>query len=122
MKKRLYRQLAYTLVIFTKAVLFVCLLFANPIHAQDTVIFNAVEIKVSRFDLSDIGKKNTLTIEFKKRLEYVFNPSTNQYEKEEINDTTEIEFPSWETGREYTKELDELWQYYLNEGLISTTS
>ena len=66
-------------------------------------------------NFASIGKRNTLTIEFKKRLEYVFNPNTKQYEKEEINDLTEIEFPSYESARQHTNELEEIWQDYLND-------
>lgn len=84
-------------------------------HVGTSIDLSQVKcFKLSYF--SDIGKRNTLIVEFKKRIEHVFNPSTNQYEKEELNDTTEIEFPDWETAREYTKELDELWQDYLNHG------
>ncbi|MDI9364915.1 MAG: hypothetical protein QM541_08185 [Flavobacterium sp.] len=83
-------------------------------HAGASIDLSQVKCFVLS-NFTGIGKPNTLTIEFKKRLEYVFNPNTKQYEKEEINDTTEIEFPSYATGRQYTNELEEIWQDYLNE-------
>ena len=64
--------------------------------------------------LSTLRKKETLVIEFKKRVEYIFNPVSGEHEKEEINDFTEVEFPDWETARQSTNELEEIWQHYLN--------
>lgn len=83
-------------------------------HAGASIDLSQVKcFKLSSF--TGIGKPNTLIIEFKKRVEYVYNPATKQYEKEELNDLTEIEFPSWDTARQYTTELEEIWQDYLNE-------
>ncbi len=71
--------------------------------------------KLSQFD--GIGKPNTLTIEFKTRFEYFWNPGTEKFEKEEINEKTEVEFPSWDTAKAYSAELEEIWQSYLEEQL-----
>lgn len=83
-------------------------------HAGASIDLSQVKCFILSSFIS-IGKPNTLKIEFKKRLEYVFNPNTKQYEKEEINDYTEIEFPGYDTARQYTNELEEIWQDYLND-------
>ncbi len=70
-------------------------------------------LKCSSFDT--IGKPNTVVIEFKKRFEYFFNPATDQFEKEEITDFTEIEFTNWDLFRTYRRELEEIWEDYLNK-------
>ena len=78
------------------------------------VIVDLSKIKCFRLNqFTNIGKQNTLTIEFKTRIEYVWNPNSSQFEKEEIKDFTEIEFPSYETAKLYTKEFEEIWQDYL---------
>lgn len=82
-------------------------------HAGISVDLSQVKcFKLSPF--SSINKTNTLVIEFKRRVEYIYNPSTQQYHKEEINDITELEFPDWETAWQYTDELEEIWQSYLD--------
>jgi hypothetical protein len=83
-------------------------------HAGVSVDLSQVKcFKLSPF--SSIGKTNILVIEFKKRLEYIYNPFTETHEQQEINDFTEVEFPDWETARQYTQELEEIWQDYLDE-------
>lgn len=82
-------------------------------HAGVTLDFSKVKcFKLSQFD--SIGKPNTLSIEFKTRLEYVWNPNSEKYEKEEINEKTEIEFPSWDSAKAYSREFEEIWQDYLD--------
>ena len=83
-------------------------------HAGASIDLSQVKcFRLSNF--TGIGKQNTLTIEFKKRVEYIWNPTTEQNEKEEINDFTEVEFPSYDTARQYTNELEDIWQDYLND-------
>ncbi len=66
-------------------------------------------------NFSSIGKRNTLIVEFKTRHEYIYNPGTKEYEKQEYNDVSEVQFPDWETAREYVKAWEDNWQDYLNE-------
>jgi len=83
-------------------------------HAGASVDLSQIKcFRLTNFE--GIGKRNTLTIEFKKRLEYVFNPAIEEYEKEEINDTTEIVFPDWESARQHTEEFQEIWSDYLKK-------
>jgi hypothetical protein len=85
-------------------------------HAGVSVDLAQVKcFKLSNF--SGIGKQNTLTIEFKKRIEYILNPSIGEYVKEELNDATEITFPEYEIARAYTTEWEEIWQDYLDGNL-----
>lgn len=62
---------------------------------------------------SQIDIKNTLVVEFKRRFEFVLNPATGKHEMLEINDTTEIEFPDYETADLHRHEWAEIWQDYL---------
>ena len=57
MKGKCDRRRAYTSVIFAEVFLAVCFLIASQLKAQDTVLFNTVEIKVVKFKLSELGKK-----------------------------------------------------------------
>ena len=52
-------------------------------------------------------------VEFKRRFEFVLNPATGKHEMLEINDTTEIEFPDYETADLHRHEWAEIWQDYL---------
>jgi len=64
---------------------------------------------------TDTGKTNFLILEHKKRIEYVKNPATNEYEKIKFNDTSEIEYPSFDMANAYKDEWEEIWENYLNE-------
>lgn len=64
---------------------------------------------------TNIGKQNTLIVEFKKRYDYVEHPKTGEFEKQEYNEQTEMEFADYETAKAYTNEWIEIWQEYLDE-------
>jgi len=75
--------------------------------------------KVKCFKLSPFtgtSKDNTLIIEFLIRTEFLFHPAVEEWGKEVYNDTVEIEFPDYETAKQYTKEWAEIWQDYLVNG------
>lgn len=89
---------------------------------QPKVIHHAgVSIDISQvkcFKLSPFTSDSeirTLIIEFKKRVEYIYNSQTEQFEKQEINDLIEVEFPDWDIAKQYTNEWEEIWQDYLTE-------
>lgn len=77
---------------------------------------NHSQVKCFRLsNFSGIGKRNTLTVEFKTRYDYIQHPATGEFEKQEYNETTELEFPDYDTAKEYTDEWIEIWQEYLDE-------
>jgi len=83
-------------------------------HAGLTV--NLSQIKC--FQLSnfrEIGKRNTLIVEFKTRYDYIKHPATGEWEKQEYNEKTELEFPDYETAKAYISEWIDIWQDYLDE-------
>ncbi|MBF0694661.1 MAG: hypothetical protein IR153_06350 [Flavobacterium sp.] len=83
-------------------------------HAGLTL--NLLQVKCFRLsNFSSIGKRNTLTVEFKTRYDYIQHPATEQWEKQEYNEFTELEFPDYETALAYTNEWIEIWQEYLDE-------
>lgn len=83
-------------------------------HAGLTLNLSRVKcFKLNSF--SNIGKTNTLIVEFKKRYEYVQHPESGAFEKQEFNEQTELEFPDYETAVIYRDEWIEIWQDYLDE-------
>ncbi|EMY82068.1 hypothetical protein pgond44_02478 [Psychroflexus gondwanensis ACAM 44] len=83
-------------------------------HAGLTI--NLSQVKCFRLNsFTDIGKKNTLVVEFKTRYDYIQYPETNEFEKQEYNEQTEIEFPDYDTAKAYSDEWIEIWQEYLDE-------
>jgi hypothetical protein len=63
----------------------------------------------------DSGKTNFLIVEHKKRIEYIKNPETDEYEKIEFNDVSEVEFPNYEMADAHKNEWEDIWENYLNE-------
>ncbi len=63
------------------------------------------------------GEKTfVLSIEFKTRYEgYIKSPVTDQYEKLEFNDSTNLEFRSQEAARERLEEWEGIWRDYLSQ-------
>lgn len=83
-------------------------------HAGLTL--NLADVKCFRLSSYEgIGKRNTIIVEFKTRYNYIHNPQINQWEKQEYNETTEIEFPHHETAQAYVKDWLEIWQDYLDD-------
>ena len=83
-------------------------------HAGLTL--NLSQVKCFRLsNFSGIGKRNTLTVEFKTRYDYILHPTTGEFEKQEYNETTDLEFPDYETAKAYSDEWIEIWQEYLDE-------
>jgi len=83
-------------------------------HAGLTLNLSQIKcFKLNQFH--NIGKQNTLVVEFKKRYDYIQNPDTREFEKQEYNEQTDLEFPNYETAKAYTDEWIEIWQEYLDE-------
>lgn len=83
-------------------------------HAGLTINLSQVKcFKLNSF--TDIGKTNTLVVEFKTRYDYIQHPETSEFKKQEYNEKTEIEFPDYDTAKAYSEEWIEIWQEYLDE-------
>jgi hypothetical protein len=61
------------------------------------------------------GDTKRIKIEFKARYEYVFNPNTKEFDKEEINDSTELKYDENEKAQKVLLEFMKIWQEYLDE-------
>ena len=56
-----------------------------------------------------------MTFEFKTRYDYVRHPETGEFEKQEYNEKTEIEFPDYDSAVQYRFEFEQIWQDYLRK-------
>jgi hypothetical protein len=59
--------------------------------------------------------KNTVVVEFKTRRDYIQHPDTGNFELQEYNETTEMDFPNHEIATTYRNEWEEIWQDYLDD-------
>lgn len=83
-------------------------------HAGLTL--NLSQIKCFKLNsFTNVGKSNTLVVEFKTRYDFIQHPETNEFEKQEYNEKTELEFPDYDTAKAYSEEWIEIWQEYLDE-------
>lgn len=77
---------------------------------------NLSQVKCFRLSsFHEIGKKNTMTVEFKTRYDYIQHPETGKFEKQEYNESTELTFPDYDTAEAYRDEWVEIWQSYLDD-------
>lgn len=89
---------------------------SNKIVTHAGLTLNLSQIKC--FQLSNfigIGKRNTIIVEFKTRYDYIKNTATGEWEKQEFNEKTELEFPDYATAKAHIDEWIEIWQEYLDE-------
>ena len=63
----------------------------------------------------DLGKTNVMFVEHKKRFDYIQHPKTGEYEKQEYNEVTEVEYPNYESAEAHRNEWEEIWQDYLDD-------
>ncbi len=80
-------------------------------HAGLTL--NLADLKCIK--LSIFGNTNTMTFEFKTRYDYVRHPETGEFEKQEYNEKTEIEFPDYDSAAQYRYEFEQIWKDYLRK-------
>lgn len=84
-------------------------------HAGLTLDLAQVKcFKLSPF-ITDANNTRQLVVELRTRLEYVFHPGTQQWEKDYFTEQIEYEFPSYNTAQAYLQEWVEIWQDYLGE-------
>lgn len=80
-------------------------------HAGLTLnLANVKCLKLSIFDT-----KNTITVEFKTRYDFIQHPKTRDYIKQEYNEKTEVEFPDYDSAIAYKEELQQIWSDYLTD-------
>ena len=65
--------------------------------------------------LSIFGEKNIMTVEFKTRYDFILNPISGEFEKQEYNEKTDVEFPNYDMAIAYIGELEQIWQKYLKD-------
>lgn len=75
---------------------------------------NLADIKCFRPN-SDNDYRNILIIQFKARYDYIVNPETGRYEKQEYNENVEVEFTSYDSLVAHRNEWIELWDEYLRD-------
>lgn len=63
----------------------------------------------------DLGKTNVLIVEHKRRYGYIQHPETGDFEKQEYNEITEIEYADYKTASVYLNEWEDIWQEYLDD-------
>lgn len=56
-----------------------------------------------------------VTVEFKSRQEYVYNPETVEYELQVCSDQTEIEFDGYDSAVMFVEDWNKIWQKYLDD-------
>ena len=77
---------------------------------------NLADVKCFRLsNFSGIGKRNTMTVEFKTRYDFILHPGSGEYEKQEFNETVEQEFPDYDTAKSYFEGWIDFWREYLDE-------
>ena len=61
------------------------------------------------------GPTNFITVTFKKRKEYIYNPNIDIYEMEEFNDVLLIEYSDFQTAQAYLNEFMSEWEAVLEQ-------
>lgn len=80
------------------------------------ITLNLATIKCFKLQTnSDLGKTNVMFIEHKTRFDYIQHPETGEFEKQEYNEKTEVEYPSWSSAEAHRNEWEEIWQDYLDD-------
>lgn len=79
---------------------------------------NLADVKcfyLTNFASYGLGKRNTMIVEFKTRYNYLQHPVSGEFELQEYNDKTEVEFPDYETAKTDIEEWENIWQHYLDK-------
>ena len=78
---------------------------------------NAVDIsRVKSMQVVEGPSKCYLVFELNDRTGYIFNPRTNEWEKEVFNDAVKIEYEDYEMASLYLTEWAEIWREYSENG------
>jgi hypothetical protein len=80
------------------------------------VTLNLATIKCFKLKTnSENGKSGVMTIEHKTRFDYIQHPESGEYEKQEYNEITEVDYSTYSYAEAYRNEWEEIWQEYLDE-------
>lgn len=83
-------------------------------HAGITVDLSQIKcFKLSSYN--DVGKENTIIIEFKTRYDFIEHPKTGEFIRQDYNEKTDMEFPDYDSANAYYMEWVQIWQDYLDE-------
>ena len=86
----------------------------SKIVSIDGCAVDLSRIKAIRVNSNNtLGPTNTLFIDLNSRLEYVFNPNDQKFEKVKMEDTVEIPYVDYNTARDCMNDLMEHWMDYL---------
>lgn len=89
---------------------------SSRVVSHGGVTLNLATIKCFKLQTNvEIGKTNILTIEHKKRYEYIQHPQTGKYEKQEYDEKTEVVYKNYEIAEAHRNEWEDIWQEYLDE-------
>ncbi len=84
---------------------------------DEKLVFNIAElksIKVIYDKEKNINDRSYfLVFELKTRIEYVFNPNVDKYEKEYFSDIIKVEFEDYEIAQAYRRDWIRMWEDYL---------
>ena len=58
------------------------------------------------------GQQHNLAIELNGRMEFVYNPDKEAWEKEIFNDVVQIEYEDYDMASAYLSEWAEIWKDY----------
>lgn len=72
------------------------------------------QIKSIQQSYSNGADKNTVTIEFKTRYDYIQHPGTGKFIKQKYSETSKREFGGFEEAAMFVVELRKIWEEYLN--------
>ena len=76
------------------------------------------QIKAFHIDsYSPNNRSHILKIDLKNKYEFIFNPSTEEYEKVLIEDYIEHSYADFGTAEAYRNEWEDIWTDYINGDL-----
>ncbi|OIO12522.1 MAG: hypothetical protein COS42_06340 [Flavobacteriales bacterium CG03_land_8_20_14_0_80_35_15] len=80
------------------------------------VTLNLATIKCFKLKTNtELGKSGVMTVEHKSRFEYIQHPETGEYEKQEYNEKTEVDYSTYSSAEAHRNEWEEIWQDYLDD-------
>lgn len=58
---------------------------------------------------------SSIIVEHKQRFGYIQHPKTGEFEKQEYQDITSMDYSDYETASAYRDEWEDIWQSYLKD-------
>lgn len=82
---------------------------------HENIAIDLSKIKAIKLLPKYAGDTKRIKIEFVTRCEYVFNPNTKEYNREEVDGSIELKYDENEKAQQVLIEFMKIWQDYLNE-------